>query len=205
MSFVTTVPQLGPGLRRGGAISLRAAGTISTNGIVQAASLAPPRRRPGSRWGGRCDGALSFVTTVPQLGPGLRRGGAISLRAAGTISTNGIVQAASLAPPRRRPGSRWGGRCDDVLSCVTVAPQLGPGLRRGGCGVAGRRYCNARRAVSPRRRGSSLGSRLRGRTGRRRLWGGGRAIPWSRVADAQRALHSGGGVTQGIIRSILPA
>jgi len=75
MSFVTTVPQLGPGLRRGGAISLRAAGTISTISIVQTASLAPPRRRPGSRWGGRCDGALSFVTTVPQLGPGLRRGG----------------------------------------------------------------------------------------------------------------------------------
>ncbi len=54
------------------------------------------------------------------------------LRAAGTISTNSIVQAASLAPPRRRPGSRWGGRCDDALSFVTVAPQLGPGLRRGG-------------------------------------------------------------------------
>ncbi|VXC42013.1 hypothetical protein SPHINGOT1_10118 [Sphingomonas sp. T1] len=46
--------------------------------IVQAASLAPPRRRPGPRWEGRCDDAMSFVTTVPQLGPGLRRGGAIS-------------------------------------------------------------------------------------------------------------------------------
>ncbi|MBP2513289.1 hypothetical protein J3A66_001551 [Sphingomonas sp. PvP018] len=33
----------------------------------------------------------------------------------------------------------------------------------------------------------------------------GGAVLGKRVADAQRALHSGGGVTQGIIRSILPA
>ena len=36
----------------------------------------PPRRRPGPNWKGRCNGELSVVIPVPQLGPGLRRGGA---------------------------------------------------------------------------------------------------------------------------------
>ena len=37
---------------------------------------APPRRRPGPSWKGCRHGAGSVTTSAPQLGPGLRRGGA---------------------------------------------------------------------------------------------------------------------------------
>ncbi len=36
----------------------------------------PPRRRPS--WHGLSDKAQTYITDVPQLGPGLRRGGAYS-------------------------------------------------------------------------------------------------------------------------------
>ncbi len=37
----------------------------------------PPRRRPGPNWKGCSNDWLCFVTAVPQLGPGLRRGGGL--------------------------------------------------------------------------------------------------------------------------------
>ncbi len=44
--------------------------------VVGTQADAPPRRRPGPRWKGRSNWALTFVSDVPQLDPGLRRAGA---------------------------------------------------------------------------------------------------------------------------------
>ena len=78
----------------------------------QIASCRPhPLHLPG---GGRGPGGEVAVTTrCPLLPPSPNWAPAFAgvvpspLRAACTISTNSIVQAASLAPPRRRPGSSW--------------------------------------------------------------------------------------------------
>jgi hypothetical protein len=34
-----------------------------------------PRRRPGPGWESRCDAGMRLITSLPQLGPGLRPGG----------------------------------------------------------------------------------------------------------------------------------
>ena len=63
----------GAGLRhRGGGDCKRCRGRLPLPATVP---RAPPRRRPGPSWEGRGNGALRSATTVPQLGPGLRRGG----------------------------------------------------------------------------------------------------------------------------------
>ncbi len=128
--------------------------TVRSRPAFQAAQplKPPPRRRSGSSWGGRGNGALSCNIAVPQLGPGLRRGGGgcggwrvlphghprrrvprLGPRLRGdTSGERGRV--ISLGPPRRRPGSSWAGRCNEAPSCITGVSQLGPGLRRGGGG-----------------------------------------------------------------------
>ncbi len=45
--------------------------------IATTSRLPPPRRRPGPKWKGRSNDAHRSVGDVSQLGPGLRRGGAV--------------------------------------------------------------------------------------------------------------------------------
>ena len=66
-----------PTAKRPRAPSLSPGGEGDVGRLAVILSPVPPRRRPGPNGEGRRNGALSSVSDVPQLGPGLRRGGVI--------------------------------------------------------------------------------------------------------------------------------
>ena len=64
-----------PTAKRPRAPSLSPGGEGDVGRLAVILSPVPPRRRPGPNWEGRRNGARPSVSDVPQLGPGLRRGG----------------------------------------------------------------------------------------------------------------------------------
>jgi hypothetical protein len=84
MRLVTGLPRLGPGLRRGGRRRdvdpppesvWKRAGCVDVRQRGGMWRCLLPRRRPGPSREGRRDAGMRLVTSLPQPGPGLRRGG----------------------------------------------------------------------------------------------------------------------------------